>query len=144
MDGAKIGKNCIILPGSIVSLNKAIPDNQVWGGCPAKLHREVTDIDLHSIQNQNQNISEYSNIHANETRKSWQEILLDEEDNYQIDHRQDYYFGRKTREEHQSSYLESEESKYPGRIFNSPCKYCIKIKLIFFYNVIILLFIFML
>ncbi|WP_295084236.1 acyltransferase [Ruminococcus sp.] len=43
MPNVKIGRNCIIAAGSIVT--KDVPDNQVWGGVPA---RYITSIDQYS------------------------------------------------------------------------------------------------
>lgn len=43
MPNVSIGKNCIIAAGSIVTKN--IPDNEVWGGVPAKF---ITSIEEYS------------------------------------------------------------------------------------------------
>jgi len=41
LKGTTIGKNAIVAAGSVVS--KSIPDNEIWGGNPAKFIRSITD-----------------------------------------------------------------------------------------------------
>lgn len=50
MDGAKIGSNCIIGAGSLVTQGKEIPDGTMAFGNPAKPIRELTKIEMESIQ----------------------------------------------------------------------------------------------
>lgn len=119
MDGAKVGKNSIILPGAVVPPGKAVPANQVWGGCPAKMVREVTNMDAQSTAEQLESSSADARLHATETAKSWQEILLDEEEEYQIKNRQPYYYRRQNREEWARQYEDPREHKYPGRVMNN-------------------------
>ncbi len=46
LDGAKIGKNCIIGDGSLVTKNTEIPDGCMAFGRPAKVVRELTEIEI--------------------------------------------------------------------------------------------------
>ena len=119
MDGSKVGKNSRLLPGSIVSPNKIIPGNEIWSGCPAKLVRKLTEVEITAAEAHN-NMHEIALVHATETNKSWQEVLLDEEDKYQVDNRQPYYYARKSRKEHEKAFEAPDISNYPGRIFSSP------------------------
>ena len=43
LDGAKIGKNCIIGAGTLVTQNKEIPDNSLVIGSPGRVVRQVTE-----------------------------------------------------------------------------------------------------
>jgi carbonic anhydrase/acetyltransferase-like protein (isoleucine patch superfamily) len=43
LNGARIGRNCIIGAGALVTEGKAIPDNSLAIGAPARVVREVTE-----------------------------------------------------------------------------------------------------
>ena len=43
LNGARIGRNCIIGAGALVTEGKAIPDNSLAIGAPARVVREVSD-----------------------------------------------------------------------------------------------------
>ncbi len=45
LNGAKIGKNCIIGAGALVTQNTVIPDDSLAVGSPAKVRREVTELE---------------------------------------------------------------------------------------------------
>ena len=42
LNGAKIGRNCLIGAGALITEGKVIPDNSVVMGSPGKVVREVT------------------------------------------------------------------------------------------------------
>jgi carbonic anhydrase/acetyltransferase-like protein (isoleucine patch superfamily) len=46
MNGAKIGKNCIVAAGALVTQNTVVPDNSLIMGNPAKVKREVTEAEV--------------------------------------------------------------------------------------------------
>ena len=46
LDGAVIGKNCIIGAGSLVTKNTEIPDGSMAFGRPAKVVRDLTEIEI--------------------------------------------------------------------------------------------------
>lgn len=50
LNGAKIGKNCIIGANALVAEGKQIPDNSLVVGVPGKILREVTEQDRAMIQ----------------------------------------------------------------------------------------------
>jgi carbonic anhydrase/acetyltransferase-like protein (isoleucine patch superfamily) len=50
LDGAVIGKNCIIGAGSLVTKNTEIPDGSMAFGRPAKVVRELTEIEIMTNQ----------------------------------------------------------------------------------------------
>ena len=50
LDGAVIGKNCIIGAGSLVTKNTDIPDGSMAFGRPAKVVRELTEIEIMTNQ----------------------------------------------------------------------------------------------
>ena len=45
-DGVKIGKNCLVAAGSLVTPNKEFPDGSMIMGSPAKAVRELTQKDI--------------------------------------------------------------------------------------------------
>ncbi len=120
MDGGRVGANSVLLPGSVLPPGKTVPANQVWGGCPAKLQRELSEAEREAAAADLQGAAESARVHAAEAAKSWQEILLDEEEKYQVENRQPYYYVRKSREEWAQQFSDPVEATYPGRIFNSP------------------------
>ena len=50
LDGAVIGKNCIIGAGSLVTKNTEIPDGSMAFGRPAKVIRDLTEIEVMTNQ----------------------------------------------------------------------------------------------
>ena len=46
LNGAKIGKNCIIAAGALIPQNKVIPDNSLVMGSPGKIVRQVTEDEI--------------------------------------------------------------------------------------------------
>jgi hypothetical protein len=56
MNGAQIGKNCIVGAGAVVTEGKVFPDNVLIVGCPAKVARELTGKDSANLDN---NATEY-------------------------------------------------------------------------------------
>lgn len=46
LDGVKIGKNCMVAAGSLVTPNKEFPDGSMIMGSPAKAVRELTQADI--------------------------------------------------------------------------------------------------
>ena len=50
LNKAKIGKNCIIGANTLVTENKAIPDNSLVLGSPGKVIRKVTDDEIKVIR----------------------------------------------------------------------------------------------
>jgi len=119
MDGCRVGKDSVLLPGAVVPPGKAVPANQVWGGCPAKMLRELSAAEKASYAEQHAALAASAVAHATETAKTWQELLLDEEEKYQVENRQPYYYLRRDRAGWAQQYEDPEEAKYPGRIFNS-------------------------
>jgi carbonic anhydrase/acetyltransferase-like protein (isoleucine patch superfamily) len=49
LNKAKIGKNCIIGANTLITENKAIPDNSLVLGSPGKVIRKVTDDEIKVI-----------------------------------------------------------------------------------------------
>lgn len=47
---AIIGKDCLIAAGAIITEGKAFPDRSLIVGAPARLQREVTDLDLEAMR----------------------------------------------------------------------------------------------
>jgi len=50
MNGAKIGRECLIGAGALVAEGKVIPDRSVVLGSPGKVVRELTDADVERLR----------------------------------------------------------------------------------------------
>ena len=50
LDGAKIGKNCLVAAGSLVTPDTIIPDRSFVVGSPAKVKRELDDDEVKDLQ----------------------------------------------------------------------------------------------
>ncbi len=69
LDDVVIGKNCLVGANSLVKAKMVIPDGTVVMGSPAKIVREVTEIDI--------KILEASAKHYSENGKKFREMLVD-------------------------------------------------------------------
>jgi carbonic anhydrase/acetyltransferase-like protein (isoleucine patch superfamily) len=49
LDGASVGRQAVVAPGSVVGSGKQIPAGQMWGGVPAKFVREVSAEEVYSV-----------------------------------------------------------------------------------------------
>lgn len=56
MNGAQIGRHCIVGAGAVVTEGKVFPDNVLIVGCPAKVVRELTSKDIAMLEH---NASDY-------------------------------------------------------------------------------------
>jgi carbonic anhydrase/acetyltransferase-like protein (isoleucine patch superfamily) len=68
LDDAVIGKNCIVGANSLVKSKMVVPDGTVVMGSPAKVVREVTEVDIKII--------EASAKHYSENGKYFRENLV--------------------------------------------------------------------
>ena len=59
MDGAKIGKGCLIGAGSLVTQNVEIPDGMLVMGSPARVKRPLTEEEKKYI---NDSVPEYIEV----------------------------------------------------------------------------------
>jgi carbonic anhydrase/acetyltransferase-like protein (isoleucine patch superfamily) len=50
LNGAKIGKNCLIGAGALVTEGKEIPDNSLVVGSPARVLRELDDAAVEKLK----------------------------------------------------------------------------------------------
>jgi carbonic anhydrase/acetyltransferase-like protein (isoleucine patch superfamily) len=50
LNGAKIGRNCLVGAGSVVTEGKAFPDNSLILGSPAKVVRELSPEQIARVQ----------------------------------------------------------------------------------------------
>ena len=55
LNGAKIGKNCLVGAGSLVTEGKEFPDNSLIVGSPAKVVRTLSDEAIAQMQASTQN-----------------------------------------------------------------------------------------
>lgn len=94
LDGAKIGRLCIISPGSLVPMGKEVPSGQLWAGIPAKYQREITAAEASGIVALALENSKLAVEHAQESAKSWQTIEDEEFDYWQQESRNPFYFRR--------------------------------------------------
>ena len=69
LNKAKIGNNCLVGANSLVTEGKEFPDNSLIVGSPAKVKRELTDME--------KKIIELSALHYVENMKRYQKDLLE-------------------------------------------------------------------
>lgn len=50
LDGARVGKNCIVGAGAVVTPNTIIPDRSLVLGSPARIKRELTDEEIANMK----------------------------------------------------------------------------------------------
>ena len=50
LNGAVIGRNCLVGAGAVVTEGKQFPDNSLILGAPAKVVRELTEADIANLQ----------------------------------------------------------------------------------------------
>ena len=70
LNKAKIGNNCLVGANSLVTEGKEFPDNSLIVGSPAKVKRELTDME--------KKIIELSALHYVENMKRYRKDLLEE------------------------------------------------------------------
>lgn len=80
LDGAVVGSNVFVEPGSIVTPGTKIPDGEVWSGSPAKFERKVSKEDIEYIQGHSVDMSSLALLHAGECEKDYVTIAKDEEE----------------------------------------------------------------
>lgn len=56
LNGAEVGRNCLVAAGAIITERKVFPDNSLIMGVPAKVARELSE---QEIQNLHKNAAEY-------------------------------------------------------------------------------------
>lgn len=64
LDGARIGRNCIIAAGSLIPPDAVIPDGKVVMGIPGEIVRDVTADDIRNIENAATKYIELARQHA--------------------------------------------------------------------------------
>ena len=65
LNGAKVGKNCIIGAGALVTGKMEIPDNSMAFGNPAKVIRNLTEVE---IEDNRENAEEYVKLMMQEVK----------------------------------------------------------------------------
>lgn len=79
LDGAVVGEKSIVTAGSIVTYGKQIPSGQLWSGVPARYLRDLSTEEIEFMKQCSLEYAELSQIHAEETAKSFEQIEADEE-----------------------------------------------------------------
>ena len=69
LNKAKIGNNCLVGANALVTEGKEFPDNSLIVGSPAKVKRELTDME--------KKIIELSALHYDENKKRYKKDLLE-------------------------------------------------------------------
>ncbi len=64
LDGAKIGRNCIIAAGTLIPPDTTIPDGKVVMGIPGEIVRDVTPEDIRNIESAAGKYIELARQHA--------------------------------------------------------------------------------
>jgi carbonic anhydrase/acetyltransferase-like protein (isoleucine patch superfamily) len=63
LDGAEIGKHCIVAAGSVVPPNKKFPDGSMIMGNPAKVTRELSPEDIAMIEGNAEHYRQYKVVY---------------------------------------------------------------------------------
>lgn len=116
LDGAKVGKHCILTPGSVLGMNKEIPDGELWSGAPAKKIRALTKEELEFVQESPGDVLELALLHAEECAKDYEQVKKDDEDYQDSVERDPDYFQPTGVERAEGDVL---GQGLPGRIFNT-------------------------
>lgn len=119
LDGAKVQKNAIVAPGALVPSGKTVGSGQLWAGVPAKMVRELTPAEIAVIGATVKENIHLSVLHAEETRKSWQEIAEEAYTFEQEVNRNEYYYKPLTKEQMQYKEGELENHTVPGRVLDT-------------------------
>ena len=61
MNGARIGRNCIVGAGAVVTERKVFPDDVLIVGCPAKVVRQLSSDDVRKLATDTTDYVERSN-----------------------------------------------------------------------------------
>jgi carbonic anhydrase/acetyltransferase-like protein (isoleucine patch superfamily) len=64
LDGARIGRNCIIAAGSLIPPDTVIPDGKVVMGVPGEIVRDVTAEDIRNIESAGSKYIELARQHT--------------------------------------------------------------------------------
>ena len=59
LDGAQVGNNCLVAAGALVTPGTVIPDGSMVMGSPAKIKRELTEMEINGIR---ENAEEYISL----------------------------------------------------------------------------------
>lgn len=116
LDGSKVGKHCILAPGSVLGMNKEIPDGELWSGSPAKKVRALTKEELEFVQESPGDILELALLHAEECGKDYEQVKKDDEDYQDSVERDPDYFQPSDDDRNEGSVLGQGQ---PGRIFDT-------------------------
>lgn len=79
LDGAYVRNGAIVAAGAVVTPNTEIPSGQIWAGNPAKFLRSVTEHEADFIPESADSYSSLARKHAEETNKSWEQLVRDAE-----------------------------------------------------------------
>jgi carbonic anhydrase/acetyltransferase-like protein (isoleucine patch superfamily) len=69
LNGAVIGKNCLVAAGALVTERKVFPDHSLILGVPAKVARELTDEELANLAANASGYVDKSAIYSNELER---------------------------------------------------------------------------
>lgn len=79
LDGAHVHEGAIVAAGAVVTPNTEIPSGQIWAGNPAKFLRNVSEQEAEFIPKSADSYSTLAHKHAEETSKSWEQLVRDAE-----------------------------------------------------------------
>ncbi len=69
LNGAVIGRNCLVGAGALVTERKSFPDRSLIVGAPAKLVRELTDEEVQGLADNAANYAEKSQLFLTELER---------------------------------------------------------------------------
>lgn len=77
LDGSVMKKGSALLPHSVLTPHKILPPGELWGGCPARKVKDITQEELAKISETRNEISQNAALHQKETAKNVDEIEYD-------------------------------------------------------------------
>ncbi len=73
--GATIESFSVVAAGAQIPEGVTVPSGQIWAGAPARYLRDLTQEEKHLISEHHLEMQQLSQIYAEETEKSFREIL---------------------------------------------------------------------
>jgi gamma-carbonic anhydrase len=105
-NGSSIGRHSILMSGSHLLPNSAIPSKEIWAGSPAKFIGAASAINEKTTENLSVENQILSSVHARASVKRWEEVEQDDFNTEQYEERdRDVYYRRLTSEVIYISYI---------------------------------------
>jgi len=78
--GAKVESYAVVSAGAVVAEGTTVPSGQIFAGAPATYLRDLTQEERHLMTEHKMEVQQLSQVYAEETEKSFREVLNSEDD----------------------------------------------------------------